>query len=50
MTIAAAARAGVKEAQRWLKTGTPPERPEWRFEWIPFPANEGWGSRGLVAA
>ena len=50
MTIAAAARAGVKEAQRWLETGTPPERPEWRYQYIPFPHKEGFGSRGLVAA
>jgi hypothetical protein len=50
MTIASAARAGVMEAQEWLDTGVAPRQPEWRFERIPFPANEGWGSRGYVVA
>lgn len=49
LTIEQAARMGVKEAQDWLKYGAPPERPNWRLNYIPFPRNEGWGSRGRVA-
>ncbi|TWU22447.1 Phage Mu protein F like protein [Novipirellula galeiformis] len=48
MTIEAAARQGVKEAQQWLKTGQPPEHPEYRISHIPFPSVPGFGSRGLV--
>lgn len=47
MTIADAARAGVREAKEWL-AGTPPITPEWRGQYIPFPPNPGFGSRGRV--
>lgn len=50
LTIRAAAEAGVKEAQRWLKTGEPPANPQWRFDKIPFSPKPGWGSRGRVGA
>src|SRR5262249_20669082 len=29
LTCHSAARKGVKEAQEWLRTGQPPQRPEW---------------------
>lgn len=48
LTIAQAARSGVREAQEWLKTGRPPQQPEYRIGYIPFPPNPGWGSRGRV--
>ena len=48
MTLEQAAKAGVKEAQQWLKTGRPPLRPEFRYSQIPFSPNPGWGSRGNV--
>ena len=50
MTIEAAAREGVKEAQQWLETGQPPERPEWRLQHIPFRPEPGFGARGGRAA
>lgn len=51
LTLRAAARAGVREAQLWLETGSPPKNPEWRIDLIPFEPNEGFGSRsGLLAA
>lgn len=50
LTIDAAARKGVKEAQEWLRTGKPPEMPEWRIGKIPFPHKTGFGQRGRVAA
>jgi len=46
LTIRAAARKGVKEAQQWLKTGAPPEIPEWRYQQIPFASYPGFGQRG----
>ena len=48
LTLEQAAKAGVKEAQQWLKTGRPPLRPEFRYATIPFSPNPGWGSRGNV--
>lgn len=45
LTIEAAARKGVKEAQKWLETGQPPEEPEYRLQHIPFPHNPGFGQR-----
>lgn len=50
LTIEKAAAKGVKEAQRWLRTGEPPAQPEWRFAAIPFAPKPGWGSRGRVGA
>jgi hypothetical protein len=49
MTIDAAARAGVREAIEWLRTGKAPERPEWRLDAIPFKPTPGFGSRGRVS-
>lgn len=48
LTIDQAARAGVKEAQEWLRTGRPPLQPEYRYSQIPFPSNPDWGHRGNV--
>lgn len=48
MTVDAAARAGVEEARQWLKTGVPPEKPEWQDSFIPFPHNPNFGTRGRV--
>lgn len=50
LTIDAAARKGVREAQDWLKTGRPPEQPEWRIGKVPFAHKSGFGQRGRVAA
>ena len=52
MTLDAAAEAGVKEAQLWLASGRPPERPEWVYSQGNFPIEPipGWGSRGRVGA
>jgi SPP1 gp7 family putative phage head morphogenesis protein len=52
VSLEEAARMGVKEAQKWLRTGRPPEQPEWRIEFIPFrpPAGFGRGKRERVAA
>lgn len=51
-TIEAAARKGVKEAQKWLRTGIPPEQPEWRIDFIKFRPKNGFGGRArrLMAA
>ena len=46
LTLEDAARAGVKEAQIWLKSGRLPDRPEWRYQDIPFENEAGFGSRG----
>ena len=48
LTIEAAARKGVKEAQRWQETGQVPIRPEWRIDHIPFRPEPGFGTRGIV--
>ena len=45
LTIRSAARQGVLEAQRWLKTGSPPEVPEYRIDKIPFESQPGFGQR-----
>jgi hypothetical protein len=51
LTLKAAAKAGVREAQVWLETGREPVEPEHRFELIPFSPNPGFGQRsGLLAA
>ena len=44
-TIESAARHGVKEAQRWLRTGEPPAVPEYRYDKIPFTPQPGFGRR-----
>jgi len=51
LTVEAAARKGVKEAQRWLETGIAPTNPEHRLETIPFEPKPGFGQRhgSLVA-
>lgn len=36
LTIEAAARRGVREAQRWLSSGQAPAQPQWRINAIPF--------------
>ena len=50
LTLADAARKGVLEAQQWLETGSPPATPEWRFQFIPFENEPGFGGRGRVVA
>ncbi len=45
LTIEAAARKGVKEAQEWLRTGVEPPDPEYRFSFIPFQPKPGFGAR-----
>ena len=49
LTIEAAARKGVKEAQDWLRTGRPPAIPEWRIDFIPFQNEPGFGGRRRAA-
>lgn len=44
MTIEAAARAGLKEAKRWEKTGIAPPLVS-RLEFIPFRPRPGWSQR-----
>lgn len=46
LTIEAAARLGVKEAQQWLRDGHPPEYPEYRLASIPFRPRAGWTTTG----
>lgn len=41
LSLKAAARAGVREAQEWLRTGKPPAVPEW-VEIPDFPLPRGW--------
>jgi hypothetical protein len=50
LTVEAAARRGVREAQEWLTTGKKPQSPEWRLKHIPFDPKAGFGSRGRVVA
>lgn len=51
LTIEAAARKGVREAQEWLRTSRPPEVPEWRLQFIPFrPKNNFGGARRKMVA
>lgn len=51
LTIEAAARKGVTEAQEWLETGRQPTNPNFRLPFIPFPPEPGFGQRtGRVAA
>ena len=45
LTVEAAARKGVKEAERWLETGIAPTNPEHRLEAIPFEPKPGFGQR-----
>ena len=49
LTLEAAARLGVKEAQEWKRTGTPPAEPEYRLSSIPFRPREGWTTTGALA-
>lgn len=42
LTLQEAAELGVREAQTWLETETPPENPEYRFASIPFRADAGY--------
>lgn len=51
LSIEAAARGGVKEAQKWLETGVPPQQPEFRDAFIPFDNVPGFGQRtGVLIA
>lgn len=52
LTIEAAARAGVREAKEWLRTGKPPFQPEWRLQDVlkQVQPNPNFGFRGLVHA
>lgn len=52
LTIEAAARAGVREAKEWLRTGKPPIVPEYRISEVlkQVRPNPNFGSRGLVYA
>lgn len=50
LTIEAAARKGVREAQEWMRTGEPPANPEWRLDYIPFRPDPGWGTRPRLRA
>lgn len=45
LTLKAAARKGVREAQAWLETGRAPVVPEWRLSSIPFRPPAGFGGR-----
>lgn len=48
LTVEMAAHRGVKEAQQWLRTGRPPERPAWVAP-PPVELPEGWEPGGGVA-
>ena len=50
LTLDAAARAGVSEAQEWLKTGRPPLQPEFRLAIVSqnVTFKPGFGQRGNV--
>lgn len=51
LTLEAAARKGVVEAQLWIETGVPPRQPEFRNEHIPFEPTPGFGQRhGVLVA
>lgn len=50
LTVEAAARKGVHEAQEWIRTGHPPLIPEWRIEAIPFRPDPKWVLRRSIAA
>lgn len=50
LTVEAAARKGVREAQEWLRTGQPPARPEHRLSAIPFRPDPRFSQRGRLAA
>ncbi len=52
MTVEAAARAGVREAKVWLRTGKPPFQPEWRINEVlkQVTPNPTFGQRGVVHA
>lgn len=52
LTIEAAARAGVREAKEWARTGKPPIAPEYRISEVlkQVRPNPNFGSRGLVYA
>ncbi len=48
LSITAAAAKGVLEAQEWLRTGVPPEKPEYRLPFIPFQNEPGFGGPRAV--
>jgi hypothetical protein len=48
LTVEAAARRGVAEAQRWLDTGQAPAVPEHRLQAIDFRPPVGFGTRGRL--
>lgn len=50
MTLEAAARAGVREAQEWLRTGRPPLQPEFRLAEVSQQVEfkPGFGQRGNI--
>lgn len=52
LTVESAARKGVREAMEWMRTSKPPEKPEWRLDYIPFRPKNGFGGarRKAVAA
>lgn len=50
MTVKQAAKAGVREAQRWDRTGEPPENPNWRLDRIPFRPTDGFVGPGRMLA
>ncbi len=47
MTLEQAAQRGITEAVKWLKTGNPPERPQWCD--VPIQPDPGFGSRPSMA-
>jgi SPP1 gp7 family putative phage head morphogenesis protein len=49
LTVADAAKKGVREAIDWFESGTRPAVPEWRWSFIPFKNEPGFGGRGRVA-
>ncbi len=50
LSVEDAARRGIREAQRWLKTGTPPTNPTWvRTPDFRPPPNWPTGTRGIAA-
>lgn len=49
LTIEAAARQGVRDAQVWLRTGNPPIVKEYRLDKIPFRPDPGWSRRRVAA-
>lgn len=48
LTVEAASRRGVREAQEWMRTGEPPAVPEWRLDKIPFRPDASWSRRRVL--